>query len=179
MKRVLMPIGILLGSIVISVVLIRNPTRVSESAPEIIPISVRVAEVQSESVQLFIESQGKAQAARQASLSSNVQGPVAWVSPSLEAGAYVKAGEPLLRLELADFETAVTRSRASYEQASAEAAFATADLARITELAAKRLASESELQNRKLFHALFVFSPSMWSICRVGNSPVTYIQASR
>lgn len=147
MKRVLMPIGILLGSIVISVVLIRNPTRVSESAPEIIPISVRVAEVQSESVQLFIESQGKAQAARQASLSSNVQGPVAWVSPSLEAGAYVKAGEPLLRLELADFETAVIRSRASYEQASAEAAFATADLARITELAAKRLASESELQN--------------------------------
>lgn len=147
MKRVLMPIGILLGSIVITVVLIRNPTRVSESAPEIIPISVRVAEVQSESVQLFIESQGKAQAARQASLSSNVQGPVAWVSPSLEAGAYVKAGEPLLRLELADFETAVTRSRASYEQASAEAAFAAADLARITELAAKRLASESELQN--------------------------------
>ncbi len=147
MKRVLMPIGILLGSIVITVVLIRNPTRVSESAPEIIPISVRVAEVQSESVQLFIESQGKAQAARQASLSSNVQGPVAWVSPSLEAGAYVKAGEPLLRLELADFETAVTRSRASYEQASAEAAFATADLARITELASKRLASESELQN--------------------------------
>jgi RND family efflux transporter MFP subunit len=147
MKRVLMPIGILLGSIVITVVLIRNPTRVSESSPEIIPISVRVAEVQSESVQLFIESQGKAQAARQASLSSNVQGPVAWVSPSLEAGAYVKAGEPLLRLELADFETAVIRSRASYEQASAEAAFATADLARITELAAKRLASESELQN--------------------------------
>jgi len=147
MKRVLMPIGILLGSIVITVVLIRNPTRVSESSPEIIPISVRVAEVQSESVQLFIESQGKAQAARQASLSSNVQGPVAWVSPSLEAGAYVKAGEPLLRLELADFETAMIRSRASYEQASAEAAFATADLARITELAAKRLASESELQN--------------------------------
>ena len=147
MKRVLLPIGILLGSIVITVVLIRNPTRVSESAPEIIPRSVRVAEVQSESVQLFIESQGKAQAARQASLSSNVQGPVAWVSPSLEAGAYVKAGEPLLRLELADFETAVIRSRASYEQASAEAAFATADLARITELAAKRLASESELQN--------------------------------
>ena len=46
MKRVLMPIGILLGSIVVAVVLIRNPTRVSESAPEIIPISVRVAEVQ-------------------------------------------------------------------------------------------------------------------------------------
>ena len=147
MKRVLMPIGILLGSIVVAVVLIRNPTRVSESAPEIIPISVRVAEVQTESVQLFIESQGKAQAARQASVSSNVQGPVAWVSPSLEAGAYVMAGEPLVRLELTDFETAVTRSRASFDQASAEAEFAAADLARITELAAKNLVSEAELQN--------------------------------
>ena len=147
MKRVLMPIGILLGSIIVAVVLIRNPTRVSESAPEIIPISVRVAEVQTESVQLFIESQGKAQAARQASVSSNVQGPVAWVSPSLEAGAYVMAGEPLVRLELTDFETAVTRSRASFDQASAEAEFAAADLARITELAAKNLVSEAELQN--------------------------------
>jgi hypothetical protein len=54
MKRVLMPIGILVGSIVVAVVLISNPTRVSELAPEIIPISVRVAEVQAESVQLFI-----------------------------------------------------------------------------------------------------------------------------
>ena len=44
MKRVLMPIGILLGSIVITVVLIRNPTRVSESAPEIIPISAQICE---------------------------------------------------------------------------------------------------------------------------------------
>ena len=96
---------------------------------------------------LFIESQGKAQAARQASVSSNVQGPVAWVSPSLEAGAYVMAGEPLVRLELTDFETAVTRSRASFDQASAEAEFAAADLARITELAAKNLVSEAELQN--------------------------------
>ncbi len=147
MKRVVMPVGILVVSIMVAVVLVRNPTRIEEAAPEVVPISVRVAEVQTEPVQLTVESQGKAQASRQASVSSNVQGPVAWVSPSLEAGAYVKAGEPLLRLDSSDFETAVARSEANYQQAVAEAGFADADFERIKELAESRLASESELQN--------------------------------
>ena len=147
MKRVLLPIGILIVSIGVAVTLVRNPTRIEESAPEIVPISVRVAAVETQSVQIDVESQGKAQAARQASVSSNVQGPVAWVSPSLEAGAYVEAGEPLLRLEASDFETAVIRSQAGFDQARAEAEFSQADLSRIQELAGRRLASEAELQN--------------------------------
>lgn len=147
MKRVVMPIGILVVSIVVAVVLVRNPTRIEETAPEVVPISVRVMEVQTQSVQLTVESQGKAQASRQASVSSTVQGPVAWVSPSLEAGAYVKAGEPLLRLDSSDFETAVARSEANYQQAAVESEFAKADFERIKELAESRLASESELQN--------------------------------
>ena len=147
MKRVLLPIGILVVSVTIAVTLIRNPTRVEETAPEIVPISVRVAEVQTQTIRVDVESQGKAQAARQASVSANVEGPVAWVSPSLEAGAYVEKGEPLLRLEASDFERAVVRSQAGYDQAAAESAFAAADLERIRELAVKRLASEAELQN--------------------------------
>jgi RND family efflux transporter MFP subunit len=147
MKRVLLPIGILIVSIGVAVTLVRNPTRIEESAPEIVPISVRVAAVETQSVQIDVESQGKAEAARQASVSSNVQGPVAWVSPSLEAGAYVEAGEPLLRLEASDFETAVIRSQAGFDQARAEAEFSQADLSRIQELAGRRLASEAELQN--------------------------------
>jgi RND family efflux transporter MFP subunit len=147
MKRVLLPIGILVVSVAVAVTLIRNPTRVEEAAPEIVPISVRVAEVQTQTIRVDVESQGKAQAARQASISANVEGPVAWVSPSLEAGAYVEQGEPLLRLEASDFERAVVRSQAGYDQAAAESAFAAADLERIRELAAKRLASEAELQN--------------------------------
>lgn len=147
MKRVVLPIGIFIVSVAIAVTLVRNPTRVEESAPEIVPISVRVVEVQEQSIQLTVESQGKAQASRQASVSANVQGPVAWVSPSLEAGAYVKEGEPLLRLDMSDFETAIARSEAAQRQAAAEAEFAGADLDRIRELAASRLASEAELQN--------------------------------
>jgi|TARA_Y100000385_G_C13062682_1_gene625172 RND family efflux transporter MFP subunit len=142
-----MPLGIVFACIGIAAVLISNPRRATEVPPEIVPISVRVIEVKEESVQLTVESQGKAQPARRVNVSANVAGPIEWVSPSLEAGGYVAEGEPLIRLELNDFQTAVARSQASVAQAEAEATFAASDLKRIKELASRRLASEAELQN--------------------------------
>ena len=44
MKRVLMPIGIVLACIGIAIVLISNPKRAVEVPPKIVPISVRVIE---------------------------------------------------------------------------------------------------------------------------------------
>ena len=64
MRRVALPIAILLVSILITGVLLRTPTAVLESAPEIIPVSVRVTEVKQQSVQLLVESQGRVQAAQ-------------------------------------------------------------------------------------------------------------------
>lgn len=147
MKRILMPIGILLGCLAIAVLLIRTPTEVNESSPEIIPVSVRVAEVQLETVSLVVESQGKVQAARQVNLSAPVAGPVAWIAPALEAGGYVAAGDALVRIDSSDFETALARSEAGLQQARADAKLAEADLARIRELADRSLASASQLQD--------------------------------
>lgn len=147
MKRVVVPIAILAGCVSFAFYLISTPTEVSESAPEIIPVSVRVAEVQFDSVQLFVESQGKVQAAQQVSLSAPLAGPVAWISPSLEAGGYVTAGQSLLRIDASDFQTALARSEASLQQAQAEAQHAEQELARIRELAQRRLASDSQLQD--------------------------------
>ena len=59
MKRVLMPIGIVLACIGIAIVLISNPKRAVEVPPKIVPISVRVIEAREETVQLAVESQGK------------------------------------------------------------------------------------------------------------------------
>ena len=101
-----------------------------EAAVEIIPVSVRVAEVNLESVDLIVGSQGKVQAAQTVSLSAPVAGPVEWISPSMEAGGYVEAGQALMRLEAADFETALERSRANLQQAQAESEFADTELAR-------------------------------------------------
>jgi RND family efflux transporter MFP subunit len=147
MKRIVLPIAILIGCVLISGFLIRNPTTVEEAAVEIIPVSVRVAEVNLESVDLIVGSQGKVQAAQTVSLSAPVAGPVEWISPSMEAGGYVEAGQALLRLDAADFETALERSRANLQQAQAESEFADTELARMRELAEQRLASDSQLQD--------------------------------
>jgi len=80
-------------------------------------------------------------------LSAPLAGPIEWISPALEAGGYVDQGESLLRLEASDFQTALARSQASLQQAQAEAQHAEQELARIRELAERRLASDSQLQD--------------------------------
>lgn len=149
MKRIIIPIGILLGCILVAAFLIRTPTQLEESSSEIIPVTVRVAEVQVESVNLVVESQGKVQASRTASLSAPVAGPIEWISPALEAGGYVESGQVVIRLESSDFETARARSRAAMQQAEAEANHASAELARIEEVANRGLASDSQLQDAR------------------------------
>lgn len=149
MKRVLLPIGILVGCIAVAVIIVRSPKQVEEAAAEVIPVSVRVIEAELNSVQLIVESQGKVQPAQTASVSASVAGPIAWISPDMQAGGYVPAGAPLLRLDTTDFDTALDRNRASMQQAAAEAEFAASELERFTELAVKNLASASQLQNTK------------------------------
>lgn len=149
MKRIILPILILGVAILLAVVLVRNPPQVVETAAEIKAVTVRVSEVQLSSVQLSVESQGKVQAAQTASLSAAVAGPVAWISPALEAGGYIQQGETLLRLETSDFETALARSRAALQQAQAEADHAGNELSRLEGLAQQRLVSDSQLQDAK------------------------------
>ncbi len=149
MKRVVIPIGILVGCILFAAFLISTPVVVEEKPTEIIPVTVRVAEVQLDSVQLVVRSQGKVQAAAVANVSAAVAGPVAWISPAMEAGGYVEEGDPLLRLDTQDYETALARSGASMQQAQAESSHADTELERMTELAEQSLASDSQLQDAK------------------------------
>ena len=147
MMRLLLPAGILAGCVLFAAWLVLNPTELDESSPEIIPVAVRVMEVNAEPVQLFVESQGKVQAARTVNLSAPVAGTVAWISPKLEAGGYVTAGEPLLRLDSSDYEIALARSEAALEQAFAEESHARSEYERLRELGERRLVSESQIQN--------------------------------
>ncbi|NKB33830.1 MAG: efflux RND transporter periplasmic adaptor subunit [Pseudomonadales bacterium] len=147
MKRILFPVAILGGYIVIAYYMLSTPTTVVVVAPEVIPVAVRVQEVELDSVRLTVESQGKVQAAQIANLSAPVAGPVAWISPTMEAGGYVAAGETLLRLETSDFETMRARSLATLQQAQAESDHADREYDRMKELAEERLASQSQLQD--------------------------------
>lgn len=147
MKRIVLPVVILALSTGIAVFLVRNPTELEATAPDIQPVTVRVIEAQRDSVQLTVRSQGKVQAAQRVNLSSPVAGPVTWVSPDLEPGGFIAAGQPLLRIEPSDFETAVARSQAGWQQADAEASYARDNLTRIRDLADRSLASRAQLQD--------------------------------
>lgn len=147
MLRVLLPAGILTGGVLFAAWLVLNPTQLDEASPEIVPVAVRVMEVRSEPTKLFVESQGKVQAARTVNLSTPVAGTVAWISPKLEAGGYVVEDEPLLRLDSSDYEIALARSEAALEQAVAEELHARSEYERLRELGERRLASESQIQN--------------------------------
>ena len=147
MKRVILPIAILAGAIALAALLISTPTRIEEASPDVIPVTVRVMEARRDSTGLTVHSQGKVQAAQHVNLSAPLAGVVAWMSPSLEAGGYVEAGQTLIRLEAGDYETAMARAQAGLQQAQAEADHAQAELQRIRNLAEQRLVSQAELQN--------------------------------
>ena len=146
MKRIVLPIVILAASITVAVILVRNPTEIEETAAEMQPVSVRVVEARLDNAVLTVHSQGKVQAAQRVNLSAPVSGPVSWVSPALESGGFIDAGEPLLRIDPSDFETAVARNRASVQQAEAESAYASDALRRTRDLADRSLASQAQLQ---------------------------------
>lgn len=147
MRKVVLPVIILMACALFANVLIRNPTQLEEVALDVIPVAVRVIEVQKGSVDLSVGSQGKVQAAQTANLSAAVAGPVAWISPDMQAGGYVSKGDTLLRLDSSDYETMLARSEATRQQASAEAGHASREFDRMKELAQERLASVSQLQD--------------------------------
>jgi RND family efflux transporter MFP subunit len=147
LKRALLPIAILAVAGVTFVTLVRNPDRLEAVAPEQALTTVRVAPVEPESVTMQVRSQGKVQASRRVSLSAAAAGPVSWISPNLVAGGYFAEGEAILRLDSSDFENALIRGQSSVAQAETEARHASTELERYRELAARRLVSESQLQD--------------------------------
>ncbi|PCH61821.1 MAG: hypothetical protein COC19_04115 [SAR86 cluster bacterium] len=189
MKRIIMPFAILAVSVVLAVVLIRTPTVVEEASPETFPVTVRVTAAQLQSVQLHVESRGKVQAAKRANLAAAVAGAVEWISPTLEEGGYVEAGQVLLRLEASDYQTTLARSLASMQQAQAEADHSLREYNRINGLAEQKLVSDSQLQDSlrssnvnkaKLADAQASFKQAELDLARVEiRSPFNAIVASK
>jgi RND family efflux transporter MFP subunit len=76
---------------------------------------------------------------------AEVPGRVVRISPSLESGAFFRAGEVLAELDRRDLELAVGRARAAMERALAERDYARAKLSRQRSLAERGIASDALL----------------------------------
>lgn len=147
--RAVAPVAILGITVLVCAWLILNQPTVEPVAVEPPVTIVRTTTAESGSITLTVSSRGKVQPAVISAVSAAVNGPVTWISPSLVAGGYLEKGEEVLRIEANDYQTALDKSSAAQRQAEAEAHHASRELERMTDLAKRKLASDSDLENAK------------------------------
>ena len=111
--------------------------------------TVRVKRVEARTEHLVIKSQGTVQPRRESELIPEVSGRVMWISPALVDGGSFNANDVLLRIDDADYKTAVERSVAQVDRAEVEASFARDELKRLQRLHDQQLASQSQLDSGK------------------------------
>ena len=148
-KKVLYPIAVLVIGVGLAYVIATTEPAEKVIVFEPLPVLVRVMPVKAVSEFLNINSQGTVQPRSQTELIPEVSGRVTWISSALVGGGSFAAGDILLRIDDADYLTAVDRGRAAVERAEVEQDFASDDLKRTESLFAKKLASQSQLDSAR------------------------------
>ena len=110
----------LLGGAVFAVKLMAKfrPEAVVVEKPRLLT-SVETLTARSQTLTLTLPSQGIVEAARSSTLAAEVPGRIVEVSPKFEVGAVFAEGELILRLEDADYQSALTQSEATLAEAKA------------------------------------------------------------
>ena len=142
--KALLPFAVVGGFTLIGLVLVLTASEVETVPPRPAMANVRVIEAQPASVRLIVRSQGTVAPRTESALIPEVSGPVVWTSPALLSGGFFDAGDPLLRIDRRDYETALARTRASLERARGEIEHAQANLERFDGLAARDIASPAQ-----------------------------------
>ena len=117
--KVLAPVAILAGGFAGASWLNATAPTVPPQVPEAAIPLVEVQTLQSAPHTLMVHSHGEAQPARRVQLVAEIAARVLWVAPELEAGDFVQAGDPLVRLDPTDFELARTSAEARLAQTEA------------------------------------------------------------
>ncbi|MDJ0868925.1 MAG: efflux RND transporter periplasmic adaptor subunit [Myxococcota bacterium] len=140
-RAALLPTGVLLVGIAISVFLLRGQPAAQLLRPEAEPPLVPVLFARAETVQLRVRSQGTVEPRTESALVAEVPGQLIEIAPGFEPGAFFRAGDVLARLDPGDLELAVESARAALLQARAEEEYARARDARQRTLLANGIAS--------------------------------------
>lgn len=107
-----------IGAVLVAALLIsRRPEPPRAPPPARIP-TVSTAPIRPASGPLPVVGNGTVRPRAEVDIAPQVPGRAAWVSPSLVSGGRVRRGEPLVRIEAADFENAVAEARAQVAQDS-------------------------------------------------------------
>lgn len=147
MKKVLLPLGILLIAVAGAVVFVSNQREFQPRQPESPPLSVRVVEVAPGPVRLSVHAQGTVSPRTESALVPEVSGNVVWVSPNLISGGYFEIGEVLLRIDQRDYQTSVDRAEATLARAQADHELAQFEFERAEDLFGRSLISQADRES--------------------------------
>jgi RND family efflux transporter MFP subunit len=147
MRKLVVPALVVAVAIFGAVTLLATSPKLVPSVPAPVPTTVRTVAVEPKAVRLTVASQGTVAPNTESDLIPEVSGRVTWMSPSLVTGGYFEKDAPLLRLDTQDYAAAVARARAGVTRTDAEHEHAAFEYKRLQSLEARRLVSQSQLEN--------------------------------
>jgi len=126
--RTLLPVGLVVLSIVVVIVLAgiakkNRPQRKEEVQPAML---VDVIEAEMRSLNFVVTSQGSVRPRTETTLVAEVSGKVVSVSPNFVAGGFFRKGDMLLQIDPSDYQTALKRAEAALASMQARLAEETA-----------------------------------------------------
>ncbi len=143
----LAPVGVLALAVFAVVVLVATREPIQPKPPEASAPLVRTVVAQPSGFQFLVQTQGTVVPRRESDLVPQVSGEVVWVSPDLVAGGFFEAGQPLVRIDPADYEAARESARANVARAESENARAKKERDRQRRLADRSVASQANIDD--------------------------------
>ncbi len=148
-KKTVVPLLILgVGVLGVAVIVSQRPRTTPEAPPPRLPV-VRVQTVEPAPVDFVVTAHGTVAPRREGDLVPQVTGAVVWVSSALASGGFFDAGEPLLRIDRAEYEVGLESARANVARAESEADRASTAFDRQKRLADSSVSSESSYDDAR------------------------------
>lgn len=145
--KVVLPIGILCASLVLAVLVFASRDEIVERPQEVMAPLVRTMLAEPVEHRFEVRAQGTVVPRRESDLVPQVSGEVVWVSPDLVPGGFFEVGQPLVRIDLADYEVSLESARAQVARAESEYARASKERDRQHRLAKRSVASEQNIDD--------------------------------
>lgn len=145
--KVWAPVGLLaLGAALVAALVATRPAAERREETPYVPL-VRAVRAEPRTVQLTVTAHGTVVPRTESELVAQVAGEVEWVSPALVAGGFFAEGEPLVRIETADYDAALESARAAVARAESEAERTRKERDRQRRLADQSVASQARIDD--------------------------------
>jgi RND family efflux transporter MFP subunit len=155
-KKILFPVLILAGAVVIAMFLIMSKKSPPKEAPLHLGALVEVLEVEAQDYPLTVYASGTVEAHQQITLEPQVNGKIIALGNRFASGTFFRKGEMLIQIEQTDYRLAVQQGEAALARAEVELA-TTSSQAAIARLEWDRIG----LQQREEANPLTLFEPQM------------------